>query len=186
MEVNEKKSIREKFEVVVVGGGISGLLAAIASARHGAQTALVHNRSVLGGNASSEIRMHICGAAVSGGRENARETGILEEILLENRKRNYYDEFEIFDVIMWEKARFQDNLTLYLNTHMHHVETSAGTITSISCTQLTSETEIILESKFYIDATGDGTLGAYAGAEYMRGSEPAHELGEQLAPDESD
>jgi len=186
MEVNEKKKVYCDYDVAVVGGGISGLCAAIASARHGARTALVQNRPVLGGNASSEIRMHICGAAESGGRDNARETGILEEILLENRKRNHYDEFEIFDVIMWEKARFQDNLDLYLNTHMYEVDTIGTTIKGIRCTQLTSETEIYIEADYFIDATGDGTLGAYAKAEYMTGSESRDTFNETIAPEKPD
>ena len=54
--------VEREYQVVVVGGGISGVCAALASARHGAQTALIQDRPVLGGNASSEIRMHICGA----------------------------------------------------------------------------------------------------------------------------
>ncbi len=186
MEINEKRIIDYNFEVAVIGGGISGLCAAIASARHGVKTALVQNRPVLGGNASSEIRMHICGASCSGGKDNARETGILEELLLENRKRNYYDEFELFDVIMWEKARFQKNLKLFLNTHMYHIETEADKIIEISCTQLTSETEIKIKANYYIDATGDGTLGAYAGADYMRGSESKETFDEADAPDEAD
>ena len=186
MEIKERKISEYKFEVTVVGGGLSGLCAAIASARHGAKTALVQNRPLLGGNASSEIRMHICGAAASGGRDNARETGIVEEILLENRRRNYYEEFEIFDVIMWEKARFQENLTLFMNTHMYDVETANNKIDRILCTQLTSETEIYITSDYFIDATGDGTLGAYAGAEFMRGSESKDAFGEPMAPDEAD
>ncbi len=68
--------IQKSYDVVVVGGGMSGLCAAIASARGGARTALVHNRPVLGGNANSEIRMHICSADNHGHRPNARETGI--------------------------------------------------------------------------------------------------------------
>lgn len=186
MEIAEKKVSEYKFDVAVIGGGLSGVCAAIASARHGAKTCLVQNRPVLGGNASSEVRMHICGASCSGGRDNARETGIVEEILLESRKRNYYDEFELLDVIMWEKVKFQDNLTLFINTHMHHVETENETITEISCTQLTTETEIKIKAAQYIDTTGDGTLGAYAGAEYMRGSESKTVFGEKYAPDESD
>ena len=104
------KELNKSYEVVVVGGGISGMCAAIASARHGAKTALVQNRPVLGGNASSEIRMHICGADKHAERENARETGILEEILLLNKSRNDKDNYSwpIFDSCMWEKCRFQD------------------------------------------------------------------------------
>ena len=82
--------VEREYRVVVVGGGISGVCAALASARHGAQTALIQDRPVLGGNASSEIRMHICGANREGSRENARETGIIEEILLDNQARNLF------------------------------------------------------------------------------------------------
>ncbi|GAL02094.1 hypothetical protein JCM19237_4987 [Photobacterium aphoticum] len=63
------------YDVVVVGGGISGVCAALAAARHGAKVALIQNRPVLGGNASSEVRMHICGADYHASKQNARETG---------------------------------------------------------------------------------------------------------------
>lgn len=184
--MSEIRVMEETFDVVVVGGGMSGLCAAIASARHGAKTALIHERPVLGGNASSEIRMHICGATASGRYKNARETGILDEILLENRKRNRFDEFPLFDVILWEKARFQENLTLYLNTHMRAVETEEGIIAKIICDRLASETELGIIGGYFIDATGDGTLGALAGAEYMRGSESRDRFGEPHAPEEPD
>lgn len=70
------------YEVVVVGGGMAGVCAAIASARKGVRTAIVQNRSMFGGNASSEIRMHIVGANAHGSKKNLGETGILLEILL--------------------------------------------------------------------------------------------------------
>ena len=69
-----------RVDVCVIGGGLAGMCAAISAARHGAKVVLMQDRPVLGGNASSEIRMHICG---SHGKDN-RETGILEEIVLEN------------------------------------------------------------------------------------------------------
>ena len=77
-----RKTIRT--DLCVVGGGISGVCAAIAAARTGAQVVLMHDRPVLGGNASSEIRMWVCGAH----GENNRETGILEEIALESIRTN--------------------------------------------------------------------------------------------------
>jgi succinate dehydrogenase/fumarate reductase flavoprotein subunit len=67
--MNMKRHVKirkESYQFVVVGGGLSGLCAAVAAARHGVKTVLVHARPVLGGNASSEIRMHICGADDNG------------------------------------------------------------------------------------------------------------------------
>ncbi len=65
----------EQFDVVVLGGGLSGFCAAVAAAREGAKTCLIHNRPVLGGNASSEVRVTVHGAACH--HAYARETGIV-------------------------------------------------------------------------------------------------------------
>lgn len=55
--MKREKIRQENYEFVVVGGGLSGVCATIASARHGVKTVLIHARSVLGGNASSEIKI---------------------------------------------------------------------------------------------------------------------------------
>ncbi|HHW49650.1 MAG TPA: FAD-dependent oxidoreductase [Clostridiaceae bacterium] len=181
-----RKVINKKYDVVAVGGGMSGICAAIASARHGAKTALIQNRPVLGGNASSEIRMHICGADCHGTRPDARETGILEEILLENRMRNPNNSFSVFDTVLWEKTTFQDGLELYLNTHMTDVIAENNTIRKVIACQLTTEKTFSFEADIFIDTTGDGTLAALAGAEYMTGREGKDVFGEKYAPDKSD
>ena len=93
------------FDVIVIGGGFSGVCAAIAAAREGVQVALIQNRPVFGGTGSSETRMHIVGANCHSSKANLRETGILEEILLENKRRNRYANFPIFDMIVWEKVK---------------------------------------------------------------------------------
>ena len=85
------------YELVVVGGGWSGMCAAMAAARHGARVALVQNRPVLGGNNSSEIRMHISGATLMGRRADARETGIIEEVLDTHRARNPGNSWAVYD-----------------------------------------------------------------------------------------
>lgn len=181
-----KQPIVKKYDIVIVGGGISGVCAAIAAARHGASTALVHNRPVLGGNASSEIRMHICGADCHSKRPDARETGILEEILLENKNRNPQWSFSIFDTILWEKCNFENNLTLYLNTHMTEVNVKECEIKKIRAVQLTTEKLLEFEAPLFIDATGDGTLASLAGAGYMSGREGRAVFEEEHAPENSD
>ena len=173
------------YDIVVVGGGLAGMCAAVAAARAGAEVALVQNRPVFGGNASSEIRMHIVGANCHQSKANLRETGILEELLLENKRRNPYASFSQFDVIMWELIRFQKNLTSYLNTNMDDVVLEKGRIKSIRCHQSTTETEITLSGKIFVDATGHGTLGVLAGAPYQVGSESKTEFGEPTAPEQA-
>lgn len=182
------RNISKNYEVIVVGGGISGICSAISSARHGAKTALIQNRPVLGGNASSEIRMHICGADRHAQVENARETGILEEILLFNKSRNDKDNYSwpVFDACIWEKVRFQENLDLYLNTHFDKVEMNGKKIVGISALNNNNETRYDFTADYFVDATGDGMLGALAGANYMYGREDKSAFGEEDALDTAD
>ncbi len=161
----------KNYDVVVIGGGMSGINAAIAASRSGARTAIVHARPVLGGNASSEIRMHISGASCHLGKKDLIETGIIEELLLENKNRNPYHSFSIWDSVLWEKVRFQKNLELFLNTSMDSVQTIGNKISSVICHQTTTETTYNLSADIFIDATGNGTLGFMAGAEYQIGNE---------------
>lgn len=177
---------RIQCQVAVIGGGMAGMCAAIAAAREGAHTVLIHNRPVLGGNASSEIRMHICGADHHARRENARETGLIEEILLEHKHRNPENSYAVFDAVLWEKAAFQENLSLYLNAHMTGAETEEKRIRRVDVVQLTTEKQIQVYADIYIDATGDGTLGFFCGADFAVGREGRDIYGEAHAPKTSD
>ena len=98
-------------DLCIIGGGLSGMAAAIAAAREGLNVVLIHERPMLGGNASSEIRMWICGAH---GKDN-RETGILEEIALENMYRNPTKSFSIWDTVLYDFVRREKNIRPLLN-----------------------------------------------------------------------
>ena len=180
------RELEKNYEIVVVGGGMAGLCAAIAAAREGSSVALVHNRPVLGGNASSEIRMHIVGADYHGTRPNARETGILEEILLEHKHRNPENSWAIFDSILWEKAAFQENLSLYLNTHISEVVMDSQRIAAVCGIQQNTETRFCFHAKVFVDATGDAMLAALAGADTVIGREGKDVYREPHAPEHSD
>ena len=171
------------FDVAVVGGGMTGLCAALASAREGVRTVLIQDRAVLGGNASSEIRMHICGADANQFKRNAAETGIIHEIMLENKARNDYYNYSIWDSTLLQMARRQENLTLLLNTGMNDVELEGDEIRRIICYQGTTETHLRIAAQVFIDCTGNGTLGYFAGADYRTGSEGKAEFQEPDAPE---
>jgi len=181
---NRVKEKYASYDVVVVGGGLSGMCAAIAAARHGANTALIQGRHVFGGNASSEIRMHICGASESMAKPDLEEGGILYEMMLENKSRNDYYNFSIWDMVLFSAVKKENNLTAYLNTVMDDCEVDGDQIRRIYTYQHTTETRWIIDGKVFIDCTGNGTLGYLAGAEYRVGSEGKAEFNEEHAPDE--
>ena len=109
-------SYEMETDIVIVGGGMAGVCAAIAAARNGARVVLVQDRPVLGGNASSEVRMHIVGADRHGGRKDtdSRESGILEEIRLETAVWNPQRSASVFDILLLDWVRQEPNITLLL------------------------------------------------------------------------
>ena len=183
-------SVRSKnreaaFDVIVVGGGPTGMCAALACARHGARTALVHDRPVFGGNASSEIRMHICGASSNMTKKDAEETGILRELLLENKKVNTYYNYSIWDRVLFTAMKTEKNLTVFLNTAMVDADSEGKRVTGIRCYQLTTEINWHLTADIFCDCTGNGTLGFRTGVPYRTGSEGKDEFHEPDAPEKA-
>lgn len=178
------KHINHEVDLCVVGGGLAGLCAAVAAARHGIRVVLMQDRPMLGGNASSEVRMQIGGAHGPGNRE----TGILEELILENYYRNHNFCYPIWDSVLYEKARFEKNITLLLNCTCQTAETdpATGRILSVTGWTLNSETYHTVRAKFFADCSGDSILAPLTGAKYVMGREGRDEFGESIAPEVAD
>ena len=181
---NFKKTV-EKYDLVVVGGGMTGISAALSAARNGLKTALVHDRHVLGGNASSEVRMHIYGASASGKKPYLQEGGIVHELILKNKQINDNFNFSIWDGVLFNAVKKQENLTVYLSTTMHSAKAENGVVKEIECYQLTTEKQIILNADIFADCTGNGTLCAFVGASFRTGSESKSEFNEPHAPEQA-
>ena len=171
-----------KCDLCVVGGGMAGMSAAISAAREGLQVVLMHERPVLGGNASSEIRMWICGAW---GRNN-RETGILEEIALENLYRNPTKSYAVWDTVLYDFVRRESNITLLLNCTCMECRTEEGLfscgrtrkIVSVTGYQMTTQCFYEIEAPLFCDCSGDSILAPLSGAKFRLGREAGSEFGE--------
>ncbi|MCC6491064.1 MAG: FAD-dependent oxidoreductase [Candidatus Hydrogenedentes bacterium] len=179
-----------EFDLVVVGGGIAGTAAAISAARNGVKVALVHERSMLGGNSSSEVKL--VPENSSGHRAWVKELGLLDEFHTEERVRNHLPCKEglmncHWDLVLYEKVLQEQNLTLFLNTHMHRaIMHNPRRILAVYCIQLGTERTYELRAPLFVDATGDGMLAHRAGAEYRWGREARQEYGETEAPEAAD
>lgn len=176
------KYCEHETDLCVVGGGMAGICAALSAARHGIRVVLIQDRGVLGGNASSEIRMWICGAH---GKDN-RETGIVEEIMLENFYRNPQLSYPIWDAILYEKVATQDNLKLLLNTSCFDAMVQNEKIVSIKAWQSNCETMHTVKARYFADCSGDSILAPLTQAEYRYGREAKDEFDESIEPEMSD
>ena len=177
----------DPYDLVVIGGGMSGVCAAVAAARRGCRTALVQDRPVLGGNSSSEIRMHVCGADHVNDGQARRETGILEELRLANLVRNPQNSPSMWDLLLYEWVTREPGIDLYLNTlALEPVMAGATRIEAVRARQLASELEFTLEGTLFADCSGDGQVGAQTGANFRRGREACDEFGESLANEKAD
>ncbi len=158
---NRKKTVI--YDVAVIGGGAAGMCAAVAAARNGAKVVLVQDRPVLGGNSSSEIRVHLNGVNHLKNGLPERETGIIEEILLHNRFHNPQDSYPVWDHVLYDFITREQNIDLKLNTSAMRAIMSNGKVAAAHCWQMTTETEYTIKADLFIDCSGDGLLAATAG-----------------------
>lgn len=170
----------DPYDVVVVGGGLAGAGAAVAASRLGMRVALIQDRPVLGGNASREI-----GVPPEGDKSNEPldpiETGIIEEFTPAEGKMG--DWSATLDSVV----RAEPKLDLYLNTRATGSEMKdKKTIEAIQALNVRDGTRLRLSGRIFIDCTGDGWVGFWAGAEYRHGREARGEYDESLAPPEAD
>ncbi|MGQ7752846.1 FAD-dependent oxidoreductase [Streptomyces sp. WC2508] len=179
-----------RHDITVVGGGLAGVCAAIAAARLGRTVALINNRPVLGGNSSSEVRVWVVGATAHGNNHNAREGGIMGELFVENQFRNPDGNPYYWDTVVLDAVRAEPGITLYLNTDVREVDAQgpedARHITAVTGWMMGSERHIRFESEMFLDCSGDGLIGALAGARHRIGRESRAEYDESWAPEEAD
>jgi hypothetical protein len=173
-------------DLFIAGGGMSGVCAAVAAARHGARVVLVQDRSRLGGNSSSEVKMHIVGADIHGARPGWREGGLMEEFRLDDAVGNPQRSREMWDLLLYDKLKSEPNITLLLDTTCCGAETSDGRIRHVIARCDKTEHLYRIDAKLYADCTGDCRLGLEAGADLRTGREAKSEFGESLGLEKAD
>ena len=170
---------RGAYDVVIVGAGPGGTTAAIQAARAGARTLLVTDRPVLGGNASSEFRIPPRGAGTY--RPDHQDGGIDAEMLKLRRETRGFDWSDAYRAL----ADREKLLTVVTNVRIVAARTAkGGAIASVHGVDTLTGARSRWRGKVFVDATGDGWLGFFAGAKYRFGSEGKAEFGEPYAPDE--
>ena len=165
-------------QLAVVGGGSAGVTAAISSARLGIPTVLITDRPVLGGNSSSEIRVWTRGATGAGNLW-AEEMGTWGMLKLENLYRNPDANPVFWDEVLLDAVLREPNLTLWLNTVIYDVTMDGNRITGLGGIQQGGE-KVLFQAAAFIDATGDGCIGALTGVPFTVGSDSRETLGSSI------
>jgi hypothetical protein len=169
-----------QFDLVVAGGGIAGITTSISAARLGLKVALIGDRPVLGGNASSEVRVSIDGN-INLPPYPAVGVVVGELEPYHGDRKNHCSGDKAMDVVRAEK-----NIQLFLNTHVFAVEKQGNKISAVVARNVATSRELRFQAPLFADCTGDADVGYLAGADYHYGRESRSETGELLAPDAAD
>ena len=172
-----------EFDFVIVGGGVAGTTAAISAARLGLKVALIQDRPVLGGNNSSEVRVHL------GGRIKVEPFPALGDVVKEigptrggnAQPGDYYEDEKKMEMVLAE-----ENISLFTNFRAFAVKTKGSRITEVHARHIENSEELSFSAPLFADCTGDGTIGVLAGADYRMGRESKAEFGEPTAPEKAD
>ncbi len=168
-------------EIVVCGGGLSGVCAAVSAARHGSKVILIQDRPMLGGNTSSEMRMGIVGVK----EDQCQEAGILEEMQCRNFYYNPLQRYTLWDDVIYSTVVEEPNIKLLLNTTVQDVIMDGDRIAGVKCWNSNNYTNYTITGKLFLDCTGDGIL-RLSGAQFRRGTEGKTTYGESYSSNETD
>lgn len=183
LNIPEEPQKAGDFDLVVVGGGVAGTTAAISAARLGLKVALIQDRPVLGGNNSSEVRVHL------GGRIKVEPYPALGDVVNEigptrggnARPADFYEDEKKMQMVQEEK-----NISLFTNYRAFAVKKESTRITEVQARNIETSEELSFTAPLFADCTGDGTIGFLAGADYAMGRESREEFGEMTAPEVPD
>jgi hypothetical protein len=171
-------------DLLVAGGGLAGVCAAISAARHGAKVVLVQDRSRLGGNSSSEVKMHVVGA--NSRHKGWREGGLLEELRLADAVNNPQRCWELWDLLLYDKVVSERNITLLLDSTLYSARKQGDRITEVMVRCDRTEHLYRIKAKMFCDSTGDSRLALESGAKFRVGREARSEFNEPLALEKAD
>lgn len=184
LNLTSKTTEAGTFDLVVVGGGVAGTCAAISASRMGLKVALIQDRPVLGGNNSSEIRVHLMGDV---DKNHYPKLGrIVREMDNGDPGNGNADAKEYGDARKFSIVKAEKNIALFLNTHVYKVEKKGSAISAVIGRDIATNQEVRFTGALFSDCTGDGTLGDLAGADYRFGRESKAETGESLAAEKAD
>ncbi|MDD2243884.1 MAG: FAD-dependent oxidoreductase [Dysgonamonadaceae bacterium] len=183
LKLSEEPLKAGKFDLVIVGGGVAGTTAAISAARLGMKVALIQDRPVLGGNNSSEVRVHL------GGRINVEPYPALGDVVNEigplrggnAQPADFYEDDKKMKMVLAE-----DNISLFINYRAFAVKKEKTFITEIYARHIETSEELSFTAPLFADCTGDGTIGFLAGADYAMGRESKDQFDEPSAPEKPD
>lgn len=175
--------VSQPYDLVVVGGGIAGMSAAVSAARLGCRVALINDRPVLGGNNSSEVRVHLGGAIEIG---KYPELGGLQKEFAPLKEGNAQPASNYEDDKKRHWIEAEKNVSLFLNYRVFAVEKRGDKILSVTARHIETGKELIFCGSMFADCTGDGTVGYLAGADYLMGRESRDAYGEEIAPEKAD
>jgi len=180
---NISVSFNRNYELIVVGGGIAGICTAIAASRLGIKVGLIHDRPLIGGNNSSDVRVQLGGIINQPPFENI---GNIVNEIDPHFKQNARQSYHYKDSLKMEILQSEKNIDLLLNYRVIKVHKKNSKISSVILKSIDDDLEIECEASFFVDCTGDGNLGYLAGAKYMYGRESYSETKENLAPQKND
>jgi hypothetical protein len=161
--ISEEPTLKNGYDLVVVGGGYSGMGAAISAARMGCKVALIQDRPVLGGNGSSEVRVWAMGHIRRG---NYPRIGEIVEEFADKAKKSPGTFEEFGDAKKEALVRSEPNVDLFLDHHAFQASMKGNSIYSVTAFDTKTSQHKQFVGKFFCDATGHGTLGALAGAQW--------------------